>query len=328
MLRTPMPRDDTLPGTLPKFAARFADETRCAEVLRRWKYGDAGFNCPRCGHAAAWYLPSRQLDECRGCGKHVSLTAGTVMHGSRKPLGTWFLAMYLFVVSKQGISALDLQRQLGFGSYQTAWTWLHKLRSAAFQRVTEKLGGVIEADETWEGGLHEGHAGRPTAGEKKALVAGVIEVGGKNWGRVRLASIPNGSSASLKSFLEEHVENGSVLRTDDWSAYRKPAKELKLTHQPENVSKSEKKAHELLPAVHRVFSLVHRVLLATYQGAVSRKHLPLYLAEFEFRFNRRHSASRGLLFQRMLGFATRRAPACYWEIVGRRDARTPLRAVA
>ncbi len=326
----PLLRDDSLPRSLAEFTLRFSDDEACAEVLRRWKYGDRGFVCPCCGGSTAWFLPSRRLDECRACHRQVSLTAGTILHGSRKPLRTWFLAIYLFGQSKQGISALELQRELGLGSYQTAWAWLHKLRCAVRMRSTSQLSDAVEADETWEGGLHEGNPGRPTVGEKKALVAGAVEVSRdrRRWGRVRLASIPSGSAESLGEFLKEHVAKGTTLFTDDWRSYRQPAKDLELNHVPVNVSKSERNAHELLPAVHRVFSLLHRVLITTHQGGVGRKHLPAYLAEFEFRFNRRKSATRGLLFQRVLAVAVRRAPPFYWEIVGRRDAKTPLRAVA
>ena len=121
-----------------------------------------------------------------------------------------------------------------------------------------------------------------------------------------MESIESGSSASLKAFLEQHVAPGSVLHTDDWRSYRRPARELEHDHQPVNVSKSPQKAHEVLPAVHRVFSLLHRVLLTTFQGSVRRKHLQAYLEEFEFRFNRRTSRRRGLVFQRLLSAALRR----------------------
>jgi transposase-like protein len=248
------------------------------------------------------------------------------MHGTRKPLRLWFLAMFLFVVSKQGISAMDLSRQLGV-SYPTAWTWLHKLRAAVVARPKFPLEGEVEADETWEGGLRKGMGGRPTVGEK-ALVAGTIEAKERSWGRVRLASIEDGSAASLGAFLHENVVPGSTLRTDDWRSYRRPAREAGYTHLATNVSKSEKEAHEILPAIHRVFSLLHRILLTTYQGAVSQKHLPSYLAEFEFRFNRRKSASRTLLFQRLLSASVLRAAPYYWRIVGRPNAATPLWAAA
>jgi len=326
----PLPRDDSLPGTLAEFVVRFSNEEACAELLRRWKYGDRGFQCPRCGGHDAWFLPSRRLDECRACHKQVSLTAGTVMHGTRKPLRLWFLAMYLFVSSKQGISALELQRELGLAKYQTAWTWLHKLRHAVASRPTAPLQGHIEIDETWEGGLRRGKPGRPKVGDRSALVMGAVEVSPAHAciGRVRLASIENGSAAVARAFFKEHIEGGTVLFSDDWRSYRQPAEDLDLDHRPTNISKSDQDAHEVLPAIHRVFSLIHRVLMGTFQGGVRRKYLPSYLAEYEFRFNRRTSKRRGLLFQRLLSCATRRSPPSYWEIIGREDARTPLGVAA
>jgi hypothetical protein len=326
----PFPRDDSLPGTLAEFVVVYSDESRCAELLRRWKYGDDGFRCPRCDGHRAWYLPSRRLDECTGCHHQVSLTAGTVMHGTRKPLRLWFLAMYLFVASKRGISALELQRELGLATYRTAWTWLHKLRNAIAMRSTSPLRGPVEIDETWEGGLRRGKGGRPKVGDRSALVMGAVEVSRdrKGIGRIRLDSVHDGSAKTFKVFLKEHVTRGATLFTDDWRSYRRPAKDLGHDLRATNLSKCPDPAHLVLPAIHRVFSLIHRVLLGTYQGGVRRKYLPGYLAEFEFRFNRRSSASRGLLFQRVLACATRRSPPFHWEIVGRVDARTPLAAAA
>jgi hypothetical protein len=257
-------REASFPKTLPEFAETFVDEGACEEILRRWKYGEGGFRCPRCGNESAWSIPSRRIDECRRCKKQVSLTAGTIMHGTRKPLRLWFMAMFLFVVSKQGVSALDLQRQLGLGSYQTAWSWLHKLRSALGRRSRAMLRGLVEADETFEGGIHEGRWGRPKPGQKKALIAAAVErKEPKGIGRARLAVIRDGSGASIGEFLHANVASGSVLLTDDWRSYRKPAKAGGYTHHPTNVSKSKRKAHEILPVVHRVFSLLHRVLATT-----------------------------------------------------------------
>ena len=322
-------RERPFPRTLPEFSNMFVDESACEEVLRRWKYGEAGFCCPRCGGTAAWSLSSRHLDECKRCHKQVSLTAGTIMQGTRKPLRLWFMAMFLFVVSKQGVSALDLQRQLGLGSYQTAWCWLHKLRSALGRRNRTMLEGLVEADETYEGGIQEGNSGRSMAGGKKALIAAAVErKEPKGLGRVRLAVLSDASAASIAPFLRDSIAPGATLLTDGWPSYGTPAKSAGYEHKPTNVSKSGRKAHEILPCVHRVFSLVHRVLLTTYQGAVSHKHLPAYLAEFEFRFNRRTSRSRGLLFQRLLSLAMAGQPPYYWQIVGRRDPKLPLRRAA
>ena len=147
-------------------------------------------------------------------------------------------------------------------------------------------------------------------------------------GLARAQTYRTDSHPTFREFLEEHVEEGSTLFTDDWCSYPKPAKDLGHEHRPTNVSKSTRKAHHVLPAIHRVFSLLHRVLLGTYQGGVRRKYLPCYLAEFEFRFNRRNSLRRGLLFQRLLTCATRRQPPYFWEIVGREDAGTPLATAA
>lgn len=321
--------DAAFPRSLVEFSARFGKEEACAAVLRRWKYKGLAFRCPSCGESRHSWISTRHLDECAGCGKQVSLTAGTVMHGTRKPLRLWFLAIFLFVRSKQGISAVQLQEDLGLGSYQTAWAWLHKLRWAIAMRPTTQLSGTVEADETWQGGRDQGR-GRPVAGVKKALVAAAVEVmrRPRRWGRARLSVVANGSSEEIGEFLAEHVASGSRLLTDAWVSYVLPARHLELVHRPVNVSKARGEAHEYLPAVHRVFALLHRVLDTTHQGAVRRKHLPAYLAEFEFRFNRRRAKSRGLLFQRALGFASRHAPPAYWEIVGRVDPHTPLTAVA
>ena len=319
----PLPRDDRLPGSLLEFVRRFSTERACERFLRRWKYPH-GFRCPRCGHSRAWYLRTRRIDECARGGQQTSLTSGTVMHRSRKPLKLWFVAIYLFVVSKQGISAKSLERQLGV-SYPTAWTWLHKLRDAVSQRPTEPLRGVVELDDTWEGGVAEGRTGRPRAGEKKALVAGAIEIhtSEPGFGRVRLMHLEDGSGPAILPFLEANVEPGSVLLSDDWRSYRRPARECGLHHRATNISRSDREAHEVLPGVHRVFSLLHRVLLATYQGAVRHKHLQRYLDEFEFRFNRRNSASRALLFQRVLSAATIGPPPPYWQLVAPHDSAAP-----
>jgi len=142
-------------------------------------------------------------------------------------------------------------------------------------------------------------------------------------------SMRDGTIPTFEEFFKEHVAPGSTLLTDDWPSYPAAAKSAKLDHVATNVSKSDRKAHDILPGVHRVFSLLHRVLLATYQGAVSMKHLLSYLAEFEFPFNRRHSKSPGLLFQRVLACAVVGAPPTYGDSISgepayRRQKRRPV----
>jgi transposase-like protein len=315
-----LPRDDSVPENLIAFQERFRSERACAKFLRRWKYGDTGFVCPHCAGTRSWYLAARRLDECRSCGKQTSLTAGTMFHKSRKPLRLWFLAIYLFVSGKQGISAMDMMRKLGI-SYPTAWTWLHKLRGAVACRETSLLSGIVEIDETLEGGRDEGHqGGRGTA--KKTVIAGAVEVheGDAGFGRCRLSVVEDASAQSLGAFLGEKVAPGSALLSDGWAGYNAEAT-TGLDHFPSAIAPSGLKAHEVLPAVHRVFSLLGRVLETTYQGAARAAYLPLYLAEFEFRFNRRHSKSRALLFQRALSTGMRSRCATYWEIIERDNPR-------
>ena len=309
-----LPRDDSLPSDLPGFLARFGTESSCAELLRRWRYPQ-GFRCGRCGSRKAWYLERRRLDECAGCGHQISLTAGTMFHRTRKPLRSWFAALFLFVSSKQGISAMELGRQLGMRE-ATAWAWLHKIRHSLGARASDLLRGTVEVDETFEGGVEPGLRGR--GGQTKALVAAAVEIDPKRkgFGRARLRHIANAEAITLQGFIESTVAEDATVRTDGWAGYAEDALAGR-THHPTAIKGSGRKAHEALPAVHRVFSLFHRVMLGTYQGAVRSKHLSSYLAEFEIRFNRRHARSRTLLFQRALSCAVlTRAPE-YWRIVGR-----------
>ena len=321
-----VPRDDPLPGSLAQFAREFASEDACARLLRRWKY-PGGFRCPKCGHQTARYLPSRKLDECQECGHQVSLTAGTAFHGTRKPLRLWFLALFLFASSNRGISALELQRQLGLGSYQTAWAWLHKMRSALGERTLGLLQGTVEVDETYIGGVEEGNGKRGRNNDRKAVAAAAVEAlrTRKGFGRVRLAVLEDASSVSLTDFVEQFVDPRCYVVTDKWNGYNDLGPEG-YRHRAINLSASPRKAHEELPGVHRVFSLLDRLLLGTYQGAVSRKHLQAYADEFEFRFNRRRSKSRGLVFQRLLSCCIQTKPPPYWEIVGRSEPHIPLAA--
>ena len=304
---------------------RFGTEAKCAAVLRRWKYPD-GFRCPRCGGSQAWFIATRALDECAACGHQASLKAATVMHRSKAPLTQWFLAMYLFVVSKRGVSAMDLKRQLGV-AYATAWTWLHKLRGALGARSAELLQGAVEVDETYEVGRRfGGGTGRPKVSDTASLIVGAVEVEqeGQGFGRVRLASLESITKEDLGAFVEDHIAPGSTVLTDGLRSYPPALRDKHYEHRAFTVLGSGRRSHEWLPGIHRVFALLDRVLKGTFQGAVRRKHLEGYLAEFEFRFNRRMSRSRALLFQRVLSCAVLRAPPAYWQIVGRADAKTPL----
>src|SRR5213594_1735739 len=183
------------PRTVGEFETRFATEDACRVYLSRLRWPD-GFRC-RCGEAKAWWT-ARGLWQCAACGAQTSVTAGTVFQDARKPLRLWFHAMWWVASQKTGGSALGLQRLLGLGSYETAWTWLHKLRRAMVRPGRDRLTGRVEVDQTLVGGVEEGH--RRT--EKKALIAVAVEQVGAGMGRIRMRQIADGSAATLQRFVE------------------------------------------------------------------------------------------------------------------------------
>jgi transposase-like protein len=235
----------------------------------------------------------------------VSLTAGTIFEGTRKPLLMWFRAIWWVVGQKNGASAKGIQRMLELGSYQTAWVWLHKLRRAMVRPGRERLGGTIEMDETYVGGQKSGKPGRGALG--KALVAVAVEdKGSKGIGRIRVAAISDASRKSLAAFTTQVVELGATIRTDDWSGYGA----LPERGYPHTIVPS----HQLKIA-HLTISLLKRWLVGTHQGAVSHEHLDYYLDEFTFRFNRRRANHQGLLFFRLLQNAMVLEPTTYRQMV-------------
>jgi len=223
--------------------------------------------------------------------------------------------MWFVTNQKLGGSALGLQRILGLGSYQTAWSWLHKMRCAMVRPGRERLSGCVEVDETYVGGHEEGVSGRKT--KTKSIVVIAAEKNGRGIGRIRLQRIPDVSAASLIAFVQEAVQPGSVVHTDGWGGYS-DIRTKEYTHKVTNINRSEQLAHELMPRVHRVAALIKRWILGTHQGSVSAKHLDYYLDEFTFRFNRRHSRARGLLFYRLLQQALQVEPAPYRYLVSRK----------
>jgi transposase-like protein len=227
--------------------------------------------------------------------------------------------MWFVTSQKHGVSALGLQRVLGLGSYQTAWTWLHKLRRAMVRPGRELLRGPVEVDETYVGGPEVGGK-RGRGVENKEIVAVAVEVlSPKGFGRVRLRRVPDVSGASLIPFVCDVVEPGSEILTDGWVGYNALSKHG-YRRIKSMLSASPDPAHVSMPGVHQIASLVKRWLLGTHQGAVSGKHLDYYLDEFTFRFNRRTSRSRGLLFFRLMQQAVATAPTRYRDLVDGSDA--------
>jgi transposase-like protein len=224
----------------------------------------------------------------------------------------WFRAIWYVTSQKNGTSALGLQRVLGLGSYQTAWAWLHKLRRAMVRPGRDRLAGWVEVDETYLGGLEEGTSGRGSAA--KALVVVAAQADGEGIGRIRMRAIQDVSSHSLHPFILDSIEQGSTVHTDGWPGY-KGIQRKGYDHEVSVLGGDRKVASRLLPRVHRVVSLLKRWLLGTHQGAVSRAHLPYYLDEFTFRFNRRTSKNRGKLFYRLIQQAMATEPTSYSEMV-------------
>lgn len=298
------------PRNLTEFDARFGKEEACREYLCQLRWPD-GFRCPRCGCRKSW--PVRKvLLQCGDCGYQTSVTAGTIFQDTRTSLRLWFHAIWWITTQKNGASALGLQRVLGLKQYQTAWTWLHKLRSAMVRPGRDLLSGRIEVDESYLGGLEEGLRGRHM--ETKALIIVAAQEDGKAIGRIRLRHIADASAESLEAFVQESIEPGSVVHTDGWRGYAGLSAKGYL-HEVTVIKGRKETTSELLPRVHRCISLLKRWLMGTHQGAVSHKHLDYYLDEFTFRFNRRRSKSRGKLFFRLVQQAMAVEPAPYDMIV-------------
>jgi len=300
------------PGTWVEFINWFSDEDSCLAFLERLRWSD-GFVCPCCSGQRGWRrAEGRWL--CANCRRETSATAGTIFDGTRKPLQQWFAAAWYVCGTKNGASALGIQQILGLGSYETAWTWLHKLRRAMVMPERYLLQGDVEVDETFVGGVETGLRGGRARGKKTLVVIGV-ECKGAGSGRVRLARIADASSRSLHSFVTTNIEQGAVLLTDAWQGYA-GIDRAGYIHKSISVRASIDDASELLPRVHRVASLLKRWLLGTHQGAVRPAHLDYYLDEFTFRYNRRTSRSRGLLFYRLIQQAVQTSPKPMKAIVG------------
>ena len=284
------------PKTILDLEQRFATEDACREYLFRLRWPD-GFVCPRCQGNAVWRASRGRL-VCRSCRHQTSVTAGTVFQDTHKPLTLWFRAVWHVVSQKNGPSAANVQQILGLRSYQTAWTWMHKLRRAMVRPGRDKLHGIVEVDQTFVGGEDPKDG---TWVEQKALVVIAAEADGSKIGRIRMGTVPTNSRKYLHPFVQETIEPGSVVHTDGWTAFEGLEK-LGYDHERTILlnQKSKKAPSELLPRVHRVASLLKRWLIGTHQGAVSPEHLDYYLDEFTFRFNRRTSRSRGKLFYRLL----------------------------
>lgn len=298
------------PRTFQEFRAWFPDESSCLDYLEQLRWPE-GFVCPVCGGRDAWRT-ARRLWMCAGCGRKTSPTAGTIFHRSHTPLSTWFAAAWFVTSQKNGVSARGLQQALGFGSYETAWAWLHKLRRAMIRPDRDRLHGIVELDETFLGGVSPGQFGAGT--DKVPVQVAVERVGSRRLGRVRFAVASRPGTLELVEFACTTVEPGSVIRTDGARMLRRLA-DRGYNHEYTTVYNSLDKTEEL-PGVHRVAALLKRWIAGTLHYSVSDQHLAYYLDEYAFRFNRRGSSARGMLFYRLLQQAAATDPHPLHELTG------------
>jgi transposase-like protein len=299
------------PGSYAELLAWFPDEPACLDYLEWLRWPD-GFRCPRCVSRTGWRLSSGRW-ECAVCGRQASVTAGTIFHRTRTPLRLWFAAAWQMTSQKHGVSALGLQRALGLGSYQTAWAMLHRYRAAMVRPGRERLSGLVEVDETFVGGHEEGRPGR--AAETKSLVAIAVEIKQPTgFGRVRMQRVDAIRNEFLIPFITGAVEPGATVHTDGNQSYWS-LPDRGYEHDRTVMSQQNDPAHVVMPGVHRIASLLKRWLLGTHQGSVGPDHLDAYLNEFTFRFNRRGSRRRGLLFYRLLEQAILAEPITYRSLI-------------
>ena len=295
------------PESLIAFQRMFPDDDACAAWLVSVRWPD-GFSCPACDHGHGWVLRGKAHSfECSRCHRQTSVTAGTLPHGSKLALTVWFWAAYLMATHSNGISALQLQKQLGIGSYRSAWLLAAKLRRAMVDPHRNPLSGLVEVDETsvpfrTRNDPPTGGAGRSHDG--KLLIVGAVEVGdGDRPGRLRLARIASWGAADLNPFIDANIATTGTAKTDGWAGY---ARIPTTKHQAHTVGAMA--AHVVLPWIHQTFSNLKGWARGVYHG-LRAKHLQSYLDEFVFRFNRRRT--RQAAFRSLFTIATHAKPLTY-----------------
>lgn len=287
------------PGTLPEFEERFASEKACRDYLVKCRWNGQP-RCARCNSDNVWPERGDTLFECAECGHQTSLTSGTLFHGTRKPLKLWFRAIWEICVHRHGISAADLQRVLGLGSYGTAWIWAHRIRRAMVREQRDGLQGSVQIDETSVGGKSA----------DKALVVALAEEGG----RIRLVHAPGNHEACITPIVDSEVDAGSGVKTDGHAVYNQRTLGDR-SHDAKAQSVEEKKAGDHVQLCHWAASWLKRWLLGTHHGAVREKHLQAYLDEHAFRHNRRKTKGVGRLVARCLENMIARPPLTMKQLV-------------
>ena len=305
------------PRTWNEFLDWFASEASCAAYLERLRWPH-GFACPSCGSMTPPYRASRIRLMCKDCRHQSTVTAGSLFDKTRTPLRVWLAAAWYLTNQKQGVSALGLQRVLGLGSYQTAWTMLHRFRRAMVRSGRERLKGLVEIDEAYIAITDRENpipALRRKSHTDKIMIGLAVEIlEPKGFGRIRLRRLSSDSKECVRQFIRDSVEPTAIVRTDGSGSYAK-LHEIGYEHERTVMLGSATPAHVSMAGVHRVAALLKRWLLGTHHGSVQPEHLDAYLDEFVFRFNRRSSTSRGMLFYRLLQQAVVTEPVTYQNVI-------------
>jgi len=255
--------------------------------------------CAACQSTRVWPVRKGRWFECADCRHQTSLTSGTPLHKTTKPLKMWFRAVFEISSRRNGISAKDLQRILGLGSYETAWTWLHKLRAALVRPNREPLAENVQIDEAFVG---------DKSGKQLVLVATETD------GRVRMSHADNNDAKTVERFAAAEIATDASVTTDGHKGYS--AKSLgKRAHEAIVQTKAERAEADALQATHWTISLLKRWLLGTHASAVRPKHLQAYLDEYAFRHNRRGTQGVGRIASRTIEQLVRLPPRTMRDIV-------------
>jgi transposase-like protein len=260
---------------------RYHSEDSCRARLEELRWPD-GIECPRCESKDVADIGDRHQYQCRSCRYQFSVTAGTIFHDSHLPLWKWFLAVYLIVESKKGISTNQVKRTIGV-SYKTAWYLCHRIRAALNEVDAQLLKGIVEVDETFVGGEMHGR-GRGYKGNK-TVVVGAMQRGGN----ICLKVVRGTDRETLHGFIRENTSGDTeAIYTDEWPAYRGVADEDTKHDTVKHRTGEYVRGDVHTNSIENVWSLLKRSIIGSYHQ-VSAKHLDAYLDELEFRFNNREN---------------------------------------